>query len=150
MRELKTGSHIKSTAELIGSFFENTTILIVEHNEEGSVGFVVNRSFEKSLNELIEFNYSKPFPLMDGGPVDRDHLFVLHKRPNLIDGGKAIPNGLYLGGNMEQVIEAINTKGATDQEFQLFIGYCGWDLGELEAELKEGSWTLSNDEIKNR
>jgi putative transcriptional regulator len=86
---------------------------------------------------------------MDGGPVDRDHLFVLHKRPNLIDGGKAIHNGLYLGGNMEQVIEAINTKGATDQEIQLFIGYCGWDLGELEAELKEGSWTLSNDEIKN-
>ena len=76
MRDLKTGSYIKSTAELIGSFFENTTILIVEHNEEGSIGFVVNRSFEKSLNELIEFNYSKPFPLMDGGPVDRDHLFV--------------------------------------------------------------------------
>jgi putative transcriptional regulator len=50
---------------------------------------------------------------------------------------------------MEQVIEAINTKGATDQEIQLFIGYCGWDLGELEAELEEGSWTLSNDEIKN-
>jgi putative transcriptional regulator len=149
MRDLKTGSYIKSTAELIGSFFENTTILIVEHNEEGSIGFVVNRSFEKSLNELIEFNYSKPFPLMDGGPVDRDHLFVLHKRPDLIDGGKAIPNGLYLGGNMEQVIEAINTKGATDQEIQLFIGYCGWDLGELEAELEEGSWTLSNDEIKN-
>jgi putative transcriptional regulator len=55
-----------------------------------------------------------------------------------------------LGGNMEQVIEAINTKGATDQEIQLFIGYCGWDLGELEAELEEGSWTLSNDEIKNQ
>jgi putative transcriptional regulator len=85
---------------------------------------------------------------MDGGPVDRDHLFVLHKRPDLIDGGKAIPNGLYLGGNMEQVIEAINTKGTTDQEIQLFIGYCGWDLGELEAEVKEGSWTLSNDELK--
>jgi putative transcriptional regulator len=50
---------------------------------------------------------------------------------------------------MEQVIEAINTKGATDQEIQLFIGYCGWDLGELDAELEEGSWTLSNDEIKN-
>ncbi len=77
---------------------------------------------------------------MDGGPVDRDHLFVLHKRPDLIDGGKPIPNGLYLGGNMEQVIEAITTKGATNQEIQLFIGYCGWDLGELEAELKEGSW----------
>jgi putative transcriptional regulator len=81
---------------------------------------------------------------MDGGPVDRDHLFVLHKRPDLIEGGEQIPNGLYLGGNMEQVIEAINTKSTNKQEIQLFIGYCGWDVGELEAEVEEGSWTLSD------
>jgi putative transcriptional regulator len=79
---------------------------------------------------------------MDGGPVDREHLFVLHKRPDLIDGGEQIPNGLYLGGNMEQVIEAINTKDANPQEIQLFIGYCGWDVGELDAEVEEGSWTF--------
>ena len=143
MRDLKAGIYIKSTAALIGSLFEHTTILIIEHNEEGSIGLVINKSFEKSRHELIEFNHSKPFPLMDGGPVDREHLFVLHKRPDLIDGGKQIPNGLYLGGNMEQVIEAINTRVAHKEEIQLFIGYCGWDVGELEAEVEEGSWALS-------
>ena len=143
MSDLKAGLYIKSTDALIGSFFEHTTILLVQHNEAGSLGFVTNKSFEKSLHELIEFKHVKPFPLMDGGPVDRDHLFVLHKRPDLIEGGEQIPNGLYLGGNMKQVIEAINTKSANKQEIQLFIGYCGWDVGELEAELEEGSWTLS-------
>jgi putative transcriptional regulator len=133
MRDLKAGLYIKSTSALIGSFFEHTTILIVQHNEKGSIGFVTNKSFEKSLHELIEFSHTTPFPLMDGGPVDRDHLFVLHKRPDLIDGGKQIPNGLYLGGDMDQVIQAINTGGANPQEIQLFIGYCGWDEGELEA-----------------
>ena len=141
MRELKAGIHIKSTAALIGSFFEHTTILLVKHNEAGSIGFVTNKSFEKSLHELNEFKQIKPFPLMDGGPVDREHLFVLHKRPDLIEGGKQISNDLYLGGNMEQVIEAINTRGANQQEIQLFIGYCGWDVGELDAEVEEGSWT---------
>jgi putative transcriptional regulator len=141
MRDLKAGIYIKSTTSLIGSFFEHTTILIVEHDEAGTIGFVTNKPFGKSLHELIEFNHSKPFPLMDGGPVDRDHLFVLHKRPDLIEGGKQIPNGHYLGGNMEQVIQAIHTGVANPQEIQLFIGYCGWDLGELEAELEEGSWT---------
>ena len=144
MSDLKAGLYINSTDALIGSFFEHTTILLVQHNEAGSLGFVTNKSFEKSLHELIEFNHSKPFPLMDGGPVDRDHLFVLHKRPDLIEGGEQIPNGLYLGGNMKQVIEAINTKSANKQEIQLFIGYCGWDEGELEAEVEEGSWTLSD------
>mgnify|MGYP000990722876 FL=1 len=142
MSDLKAGLYIKSNADLNGSFFEHTTILIVEHDEAGSVGFVTNKPFGKSLHELIEFNHSKSFPLMDGGPVDRDHLFVLHKRPDLIDGGEQIPNGLYLGGNMEQVIQAINTGNANPQEIQLFIGYCGWDVGELEAELEEGSWII--------
>ncbi len=141
MKDLKAGIYIKSTAALNDSFFEHTTILIVEHNEAGSLGFVTDKPFEKSLHELIEFKHSKPFPLMDGGPVDRDHLFVLHKRPDLIEGGKEIPNGFYFGGNMEQVIEAINTKAAGEQEIQVFIGYCGWDEGELKAELEEGSWT---------
>ena len=143
MRDLKAGIYIKSTAALIGSFFEDTTILLVEHNEAGSTGFVTNKPFGKSLNDLLEFNHTKPFPLMDGGPVDREHLFVLHKRPDLIEGGKQLNDGLYLGGNMEQVIEAINTSSVSDQQIQLFIGYCGWDVGELKAELEEGSWTVS-------
>jgi putative transcriptional regulator len=141
---MKAGIYIKSSSELIGDFFENTTILIVKHNEEGTVGFVTNKAFGKSLHELIEFHHSKPFSLMDGGPVDRDHLFVLHKRPDLIEGGEPVCNGLYMGGNMEQVIQAINTHATNKEDIQLFIGYCGWDEGELEAELEEGSWILSN------
>ena len=143
MRDLKAGIVINSTDVLNNSFFEHTTILIVQHNEEGSLGFVTNKSFGKSLHELIEFKHAIPYPLMDGGPVDREHLFVLHSRPDLIKGGEQIPNGLYLGGNMEQVIEAINSGAANQQEIQVFIGYCGWDPGELEAELEEGSWTFS-------
>ena len=142
MSDVKAGMNIKSTAALIGSFFEHTTILIVEHNEAGSIGFVTNKPFGKSLNDLIEFNHTKPFPLMDGGPVDRDHIFVLHNRPDLIEGGKQIINGLFLGGHMEKVIDAINTEEANQQEIQLFIGYSGWDKGELEAEVDEGSWTV--------
>jgi putative transcriptional regulator len=120
MRSLKAGIYIKSTDAMNDSFFEHTTLLIVEHNESGSVGFVTNKLFGKSLHELIEFSHSKPFPLMDGGPVDRDHLFVLHKRPDLIEESKEISNGLYFGGNMEQVIQAINTRAADKKEIQIF------------------------------
>jgi putative transcriptional regulator len=143
MRDLKAGLYIKSTASLNGSFFEQTTILLAKHNEAGSIGFVTNKPLGKSLHELIEFSHAKPIPLMDGGPVDRDHLFVLHKLPELIEGGEHVYNDLYLGGNLEQVIEAINNKNVNQQEIQLFIGYCGWDVGELEAEIQEGSWTIN-------
>jgi len=142
MNKLQAGIYINSTDELMGSFFEQTTILIVKHNDQESLGFVTNKPFGKSLHDLIEFNYSKPFPLMDGGPVDREHLFVLHKRADLIEGGEQLYDGLYLGGNMEQVIEAINNKSITQDELHIYIGYCGWDEGELEAEIEEGSWII--------
>jgi putative transcriptional regulator len=143
MGDLKSGIYIKSTAALIGSFFEHTTILILEHNEKGSLGFVINKPLNKSLHELVEFNHSKPYQMMAGGPVDGEHLFVLHKRPDLIEGGEEIYNGFYLGGNMEHVIGVISNGAINTQELQIFIGYCGWDAGELEAELEEGSWTIN-------
>lgn len=142
--KLAAGVYIKSTEALNGSFFEKTTILIIEHNEAGSTGFIINKPLGKSLNDLIEFNDCLAFPIMDGGPVDRDHLYVLHKRPDLIDSGKQFTNTLYIGGNMKQVIEAINKSRINDGDIQLFIGYCGWDHGELEAEIDEGCWLLSN------
>ena len=61
MSNLKAGVYIKSTASLIGSFFEHTTILIVKHNDTGSIGFVANKPFEKSLHDLTEFNHIEPF-----------------------------------------------------------------------------------------
>jgi len=142
MIDFKAGLIIKSTDALIGSIFEHATILIVKHNNEGTTGFVINKPLHKSLHELIEFKHSKPYPLMDGGPVDKDHLFVMHKRPDLITDGEKIHSGYYLGGNMEEVIEAINHNSVQEQEIQLFIGYCGWDEGELAAEIEEGSWVI--------
>jgi putative transcriptional regulator len=142
MSDLKAGFIIKSTDELIGSIFEHTTILIAIHNNEGTIGFVTNKPLHKSLHDLIEFKRSKPHPIMYGGPVDKDHLFVVHNRPDLITDGEKIYSGYYLGGNMEEVIEAINNNGANGQDIKLFIGYCGWDLGQLEAEIEEGSWVV--------
>jgi len=142
MSDLKAGLIIKSTDALIGSNFEDTTILIVKHDKEGTTGFVTNKPLHKSLHELIEFNNSNPYPLMDGGPVDKDHLFVMHKRPDLITGGEKIQSDFYLGGNIEDVIDAINANCVNEQEIQIFIGYCGWDEGELVAEIEEGSWVI--------
>lgn len=136
------GSYINSTPSLDGSFFEHATILITENNADGASGFVVNKPFVRSLHELVEFSHSKPFPLMDGGPVDREHIFVLHQRPDLIKGGKVLANGMYLGGDMQDVTAAINNNEVKEDEIQLFIGYCGWDAGELEIEVEEGSWTV--------
>jgi putative transcriptional regulator len=68
-----TGTFIQSTSLLDGSNFENSIIYITEHNDNGAVGFVVNKPFSRTLNQLEEFKQSISFPLYEGGPVDTEH-----------------------------------------------------------------------------
>lgn len=77
---------------------------MVEHNERGAVGFILHLPLMKSLNELTEFMACPPVPLYIGGPMDQENLFFLHRRPDLIDGGMPVTDGLYYGGDFQQVI----------------------------------------------
>lgn len=142
---MKAPLFLKSTAGLAGTFFEDALLFIAWINEEGATGFVINKPFPGTLNELTEFSNSRPFPLYDGGPVDREHLFVLHRRPDLITGGKAIGDGIYMGGEMKDITGTINNGTLSATDIRLFIGYCGWDKDELQNEIDEGSWDIVPD-----
>lgn len=120
--------------------FKNVIILITEYNERGAMGFVVNKWFPRPLNELVEFSSSPAFPLYNGGPVDPGHLYFIHCRPDLIDEGQFVSGTVYLGGNFKQAVAAINKGRLTDKGIKIFVGYCGWDSGELETEIAEGYW----------
>lgn len=139
---MQAGTFLKSTALLDDTFFEDTVILITEHNEKGAMGFVINRLFPRKFNELEEFKHSAPFPLHEGGPVDQEHLFFLHRRPDLITGGDPVTGDTCVGGNFKEAIRLINNKTLTEKDIHLLIGYCGWNHQELEAEIAEGSWEV--------
>lgn len=136
-----------STTALADSIFEKVVIVIIEHNEKGSVGFVVNRLFSRGLQELQEYAHSKPFPLFDGGPVEKEGIFFLHQRPDIIEDGKLLFDNVYLSGNFAQAVSFINNDTNAGKYLKLFIGYCGWDNGQLEEEIMEGSFTLVIDSI---
>ncbi len=125
-------------------FFKDTHVFIAEYNENGATGFVINKLFPRVLNQLEEFRHSPAYPLYDGGPVDREHLFMVHRRPDLIRGGNAVADSLYVGGNISDAVKHINNKTLTEKDIRLFIGYCGWDATELEAEIAEGCWEYSS------
>ena len=139
---IRSGTYIKSTVALTDTVFENSLLLISTCNNDGAVGFVINQPYHRALNELEEFKHSVPFPLYNGGPVDQEHIFFIHQRPDIIANGTPINNSLYLGGNFKQALTAINNKTLSAKDIKLFIGYCGWNADELEAEVAEGSWTI--------
>jgi putative transcriptional regulator len=140
--KIKVGGIIKSTQLLINTFFKNSYIIITAINADGATGFVLNKLFNKPLNALQEFSHVKHINLYQGGPVDNEHLFFIHKRNDVIDNGELLTDDIYLGGNFTEAITAINNSSIIDKDIKIFIGYCGWDAGELQAEIEEGSWEV--------
>lgn len=141
---IHTGTILISSPSLEDAHFEQSVILITEHNEKGAMGFVVNQLFSRPLNQLKEFKQGIAFPIYDGGPMDREHLFFIHQRPEVIDDGEHLQGNLYLGGDFKKAVNAINQNIIGKQDIKIFIGYCGWDHDQLETELEEGSWLPVN------
>lgn len=143
------GKILSSTPSMDDPNFDSSVIFVAEHNEQGALGFVINRVFERRLNELVEFSSGPAFPLYEGGPVDQEHLYFVHRRNDLILGGEIITDTIYLGGDFQKTIEQVNNGNLTSNDIKIFIGYCGWDTGELEAEIAEGSWEVRDLDLKD-
>ncbi|KAA2238568.1 YqgE/AlgH family protein [Chitinophaga agrisoli] len=139
---MKQGLFLHSTDLLDDSFFEKAVIFIAEYNEKGAMGFVVNRLFPRRLNELEEFKQVGPFPVYVGGPVDQEHIYFVHRRPDVIAGGSLVAGDVFLGGDFKDVVRGIRNGVIGEEDVKVFIGYCGWDGVELEEEVEEGSWEV--------
>ncbi len=122
--------------------FLRTSVIICEHNAEGCVGFVFNKLFELGIGDLVEGLEGINFPVYEGGPVQKNSIHFIHTCPTVIDDGADIGNGIYWGGNFEQVSVLLKTNSLTEKDIRFFIGYSGWGAGQLEDEIKEKSWII--------
>ncbi|MCP9750183.1 YqgE/AlgH family protein [Ferruginibacter sp. HRS2-29] len=138
---------LESSPEMDDPIFNQAVLLITQEDASGAAGFIINKEHPRRLNDLIEFHHCKSWPLHFGGPVEDEKLFFIHRRPDLIEEGEPLGNDIYLGGNFKQAIRFINDNTLRENEIRLFVGYCGWDAGELEAEIKEGSWKNADRDI---
>ncbi|MBZ4189725.1 YqgE/AlgH family protein [Niabella beijingensis] len=142
MTLLSPGMLLVSTAIMDDPYFKQTVVLITEYNDSGAMGFVLNRRFPRVFNELVEFRSYPPLPLYEGGPVDQEHLFFIHRCPDQISGGTVVSGTLSAGGDFKQALSYMSRAGRAEQEVRLFIGYCGWDKDELETEISAGYWLV--------
>ena len=120
--------------------FMRTVVFLCEHQDEGSFGFVLNRSYEYTLNELVSGLEDLKIPVFYGGPVQIDTIHFLHQYPEQIPGGFEITDGIYWGGDFETAISLIRNKEIDPHRIRFYIGYSGWGSGQLSDELKEKSW----------
>ena len=81
--------------------FLRTVVFLCEHKEEGSFGFVLNRKYENTLDELIPGLEDLKLPVFYGGPVQMDTIHFLHQYPDEIPGSEEVIKGVYWGGDFE-------------------------------------------------
>jgi len=120
--------------------FLRTVVFLCEHKEEGSFGFVLNRQFTNTVDQLVPELLGHKLPVFYGGPVQQDTIHFLHQYPDIIPGGLEIIKGVYWGGDFDRMVELINTGGIDTGKIRFYIGYSGWSGGQLDDELKEKSW----------
>ena len=143
----RKGDLLISAPFLKDFYFARSVILMIENNDEGSMGIVLNKSFSNfmTLNEVIpELASLPPIPLYKGGPVERKTLFYLHSFSELKD---ALPlgNGLYVNGDFEQMKRYLLCGGSTQGYIRFFMGYTGWQKGQLKQEIETNTWIINKD-----
>ena len=120
--------------------FMRTVVFLCEHQDQGSFGFVLNRKYENTIDELIPELDGHKIPVYYGGPVQMDTIHFLHQYPDEILGGLEVINGVYWGGDFEKVVDMIKNDQLEQNKIRFYIGYSGWSGGQLDDELKEKSW----------
>jgi putative transcriptional regulator len=132
--------------------FSGSLVLMAGHRQEGAMGFVVNRPAPVSAPELLENvdaslaalarrPRGREVPVLVGGPVAGDQLWILHRRsPDLPDDGDGVRVGRALSlGSSLPLLEAL-LRAEDPGPFLLLVGYAGWAPMQLENEIAHGAW----------
>lgn len=142
--KIQKGNVLIGKPNILGDItFNRAVIFIADSNQDGVVGFIINKPLDDDLKDLLP-EIDKSFSVFDGGPVEKDKLYFIHSKPNLIVGGVKVTENLYWGGDYAKVIDLIN-KGDLDQNsIKFFLGYSGWGESQLENEIKNEVWLLQD------
>ena len=123
--------------------FDWTTILLCDHNDEGTYGFILNDKSNLLLKDVIEGFENTNFELFYGGPVDRDALFFIHTIEDLRNSIE-ISKGVFAHGDFEELKARIALGEVKEKDIRFFLGYSGWDKDQLSDEIERKSWFVNN------
>jgi putative transcriptional regulator len=136
------GSVLLSEPFLQDPHFERSVILMCEHSEAESFGFVLNHPSVVELHDLIDIA-PMSIPVLIGGPVANNSLFYLHTFADIESSEEILP-GLFFGGDLTAIFEYLSQDESNKEKIKFFIGYSGWSKGQLTQEINERAWICVN------
>lgn len=129
---------------MLDANFKRAAVLLCEHNEDGSIGFIMNKPLDMRVDELIADFPEFDSEVLFGGPVQTDTIHYIHNVGDLLEDSMKVVEGVYWGGDYEKLKFLISSKLILPHNIRFFVGYSGWSGGQLNEELDYGSWVTAD------
>tara|TARA_X000000950_G_scaffold216077_1_gene260074 strand:+ start:59 stop:640 length:582 start_codon:yes stop_codon:yes gene_type:complete len=138
---------ISSPSLLTDMIFYKSIILIVDQTDEGITGFILNRPSDLFMIKEVESSEKIKIDLYYGGPVSSEHFYLLRSKKNYTEIINIYDN-LFWGNNLDFLINQVEKGIIKMDDFILFQGYSGWDLGQLDDEIANDSWIITEKKVE--
>ncbi len=146
-----TGRLLVATPALADPNFDRAVVLLLDHDEEGSLGVVLNRPTPVDVGDILEGwadLAGEPGVVFQGGPVSLDSALGIA----VIPGGPSVEGPSLAWRRVHGAIGLVNLEAPPELfasavgSLRIFAGYAGWGPGQLEDEVAEGAWYVVESE----
>lgn len=142
--QLTQGTILLAEPCLLGNAnFQRSVILVSQYSKNGVVGFITNKPSLYTISDILP-SVTEEFRIYDGGPVEKDNLYFIHSKPDLIPNSVQIDENIYWGGDFEAASQLILSKQLQPADIKFFLGYSGWDYQQLNEEIDDKNWIVQN------
>lgn len=124
-------------------YFSRSVVYLIDDTSDTFMGLVLNNSMDMKLNDILEGFEDCDFDLYAGGPVEPDVLYYIHSVEG-ISGADPIANGLYFGGDLDEIRELSGIGKLNKTNIRFFLGSAGWGPGQLDEEISFNSWLITD------
>lgn len=146
------GKALIAMPQLKDPFFEQAVCYVCQHDEEGTLGFIINKPVDMLEKDLLldqhfsvdEARFQRP--LLKGGPIHTDRGFVIHTDSGNWRNTLQISENCYVTTSQD-ILEAI-VSGEFKKQYLIVLGYASWEPGQLETELMENTWLTSEPDLE--
>ncbi|MFW2405683.1 MAG: YqgE/AlgH family protein [Gammaproteobacteria bacterium] len=138
------GMLLVASPDMRGTWFSRSVILLIQHDELGSVGLVINRPTEIAPADMlpeVAGLESLRGKLYIGGPVEGHGVMMLVRSDSAPADAEHIFANVYASGSPDLLDDTLRREDAANR-LRLYAGYAGWVPGQLEAEIRRGSWIV--------
>ena len=135
------GKILISTPDISGDIFSRSVVLIIEHNENGAFGLILNKKNKNISSRLLNI-FGFPVDLYEGGPVENDKVYFILKGQKITEEYSEINDEFYITDDIDSVVSSIIEGSTNIENIKVFSGYSGWSPLQLEGEIQRKMWTI--------